>query len=66
MKDFICKHIIVVAVGKNLHELDKKAEQVPIGHNRKRGRPKNTAAALVIQPDESGPELSNTTKRRRV
>ena len=42
LKHYMCKHIIVVAVRKNLYTLDPRAEQIPVGQNRKRGRPKNT------------------------
>ena len=55
MKNFICCHVIAVAVRKRLHEFDERARQIPVGQNRKRGRPRNTVAALRRQPGE-GPQ----------
>jgi hypothetical protein len=36
-----------------------KAMQIPLGQNRKRGRPANTTTALLMQPGES-PSITGT------
>ena len=35
------------------HIFSYKAMQIPLGQNRKRGRPANTTTALLMQPGES-------------
>ena len=53
--------------------LDQRASQIPVGQNRKRGRPANTTGALETQPEETQqpqennaqPQTSDTQRRRR-
>ena len=51
-KNYICVHIIAVAVRLDLYEFDHRAYQIKIGHNRKKGRPAKTLGALRRQPGE--------------
>ena len=36
---------------KELHEFDPRADQIPLGQKRKRGRPTKTATALLRQQE---------------
>ena len=46
-------------------EFQDKAKQIPVGENRKRGKPKKTAPALVYQPGESvRPQIARMTTSR--
>ena len=51
-KHFICKHSIAVSKVNELCEIPTQAMDIPIGQNRKRGRPKNTTTALMYQAQE--------------
>jgi hypothetical protein len=45
----MCSHIIIFAVTLKLVEFPQASMQIPIGQNRKRGRPNKTKKALVRQ-----------------
>ncbi len=49
MKNYICSHIIILAVTLKPVEFPQASMQIPIGQNRKRGRPNKTKKALVRQ-----------------
>ena len=46
-KDFICKHVLGIAIRLNVHHVRPEAKNVPIGEKRKRGRPKKCKKALL-------------------
>ena len=46
---------------KGLFTLDPRAAQIPVGQNRKRGRPKNTTSALLFQSNEAVDQTEETT-----
>jgi hypothetical protein len=52
-KNYMCCHIIATAVRLKLHEFKEIHMAIPIGQNRKRGRPANTTKALLTQPGET-------------
>ncbi len=52
LKDYICKHVVGLAVTTGLSQFPDLDYQVQISNNRKRGRPKLTAYALNFQPIE--------------
>ena len=49
MKNYICNHIIILGVTLKLVEFPQASMQIPIGLNRKRGRPDKAKKALVRQ-----------------
>ena len=51
MKNYLCGHIIALEERKKLHEFDPRADQIPLGQKRKRGRPTKTATALLRQQE---------------
>ena len=48
MKKYICKHIVGMAILKNLVEVPDEAKTVPLGQKRKRGRPARVTKAILI------------------
>lgn len=48
-KEYICKHIVGIALRLKLVEAPIEAKSIPIGQKRKRGRPAHAKAALVLQ-----------------
>ena len=48
-KEYVCKHVVGMALRIDLAKAPSKAKTVPIGQKRKRGRPSNAAKALVYQ-----------------
>ena len=46
LKNYMCSHIIILAVTLKLVEFPQASMQIPIGQNRKRGRPNKTKKAL--------------------
>ena len=54
-KYYKCKHMLDLCLRLSYFEYESKARQVPIGANRRRGRPGKTKGALEYQPaDEQG------------
>jgi hypothetical protein len=51
-KYYKCKHMIDLCSRLGHITYDSKVRQIPIGQNRRRGRPKDTVSALEIQPSE--------------
>ena len=49
LNNYICSHIIILAVTLKIVEFPQASMQIPIGQNRKRGRPDKTKKALVRQ-----------------
>ena len=49
----MCSHIIILAVTLKLVEYPQASMQIPIGQNRKRGRPNKTKKALVRQNENN-------------
>jgi hypothetical protein len=49
----MCSHIIILAVTLKLVEFLQASMQIPIGQNRKRGRPNKTKKALVRQNENN-------------
>ena len=49
LKNYICKHIIGMAIRLKYSKPPSAAKAVPIGEKRKRGRPPKAKVALVIQ-----------------
>ena len=49
LKHYICKHIIGMAVHKNPYEFPDTVKCIPLGQQRKPGRPKGTTKALIRQ-----------------
>jgi hypothetical protein len=49
----MCSHIIILAVTLKLVEFPQASMQIPIGQNRKRGRPDKTKKALVRQNENN-------------
>jgi hypothetical protein len=58
----MCSHIIILAVTLKLVEFPQASMQIPIGQNRKRGRPNKTKKALVRQNENNSlsPRSSQT------
>ena len=50
-KNYLCKHTIGVCAKQAFLEFSTQAKEIPIGKNRKRGRPKATASALEFQEE---------------
>jgi len=48
-KDYVCKHIIGLAIRQKEVKPPRAVNDVPIGQKRPRGRPRLAASALVIQ-----------------
>lgn len=46
-KNFMCKHVVGIAIRLRLLEVPFEAKQIPIGQKRKRGRPKLAKKALI-------------------
>lgn len=49
LKNYICKHVVGIAIRKNLIAVPNEAKNVPIGQKRKRGRPAKSRKALLVQ-----------------
>lgn len=49
LKEYICKHVVGLAIRLKLVSVPPEAKTVPIGQKRKRGRPSKTKPALMIQ-----------------
>ena len=74
-KYYKCKHMIDLCSRLGFITYDSKVRQIPVGRNRQRGRPKNTARALEIQPSEeqgvfsadseSGVDESNDASKKK-
>lgn len=47
-KDFVCKHLLGIAIRLKYAEPVPKAKLIPIGQKRKRGRPKLATRALLV------------------
>ena len=62
LKNYMCSHIIILAVTLKLVEFPQASMQIPIGQNRKRGRPNKTKKALVRQNENNSlsPRSSQT------
>jgi hypothetical protein len=48
MKNFLCKHIIGLAIRLKYVKPPPAAKDIPIGEKRKRGRPKKATKALLV------------------
>ena len=48
LKKFCCKHLVGLAIRLKLTKPPTAAKCIPIGHKRKRGRPKQATKALLI------------------
>jgi hypothetical protein len=48
----LCKHVIAICEREKLLNFPEAAKQIPVGQNRKRGRPKQTYTSLEFQPNE--------------
>ena len=48
LKRFVCKHLLGLAIRLKLTSAPPAAKNVPIGEKRRRGRPKKTSRALLI------------------
>ncbi len=48
-KEFICKHVIGMAIRRKFCRLPPAAKDIPLGEKRKRGRPRKATKALLIQ-----------------
>ena len=59
VKHYMCAHFVAIAARLKLHSFSLKSMQIPIGQNRARGRPKNTTAALLRQPNEPNTQAPN-------
>ena len=53
LKNYICSHIIILAVTLKIVEFPQASMQIPIGQNRKRGRPDKTKKVLVRQNENN-------------
>lgn len=62
-KEYICKHVIFVAVKEKCAIIPITAKDIPLGQKRKPGRPKGRAPALVREREE--PEIIQRVKRPR-
>ena len=49
----MCAHLIFVAVVKKCYTLRPQAWQIPVGQNRKRGRPRKATRALIRDIEEN-------------
>lgn len=47
LKDYMCKHIVGIAIRRQFFKVPFEAKQIPIGQKRKRGRPKLAKRALI-------------------
>lgn len=47
LKDFMCKHIVGLAITNKLHQVRPEAKTVPLGEKRKPGRPSKAKKALL-------------------
>ena len=48
LKEYICKHVIGMAIRLKHCKLPSIAKHVPLGEKRKRGRPRKATQALLI------------------
>ena len=48
LKKYMCKHLVGLAIRLKYVRPPAAAKDIPIGHKRKRGRPKNASKALII------------------
>ena len=60
LNNYICSHIIILAVTLKIVEFPQASMQIPIGQNRKRGRPEKTKKALVRQNENNSARSSET------
>jgi hypothetical protein len=49
MKEYICKHLIGLAIRLKLVNVPPEAKDVAIGAKKKRGRPKKSTKALLVK-----------------
>jgi hypothetical protein len=56
----MCSHIIILAVTLKLVEFPQASMQIPIGQNRKRGRPNKTKKARQNENNSLSPRSSQT------
>jgi hypothetical protein len=49
LKNYICKHVVRMAIRLKLCKPPSAAKAIPIGQKRKRGRPTKAKAALLVQ-----------------
>lgn len=49
LQDYICKHVVGLGIRLKLVSGPTEAKTVPIGQKRKRGRPRKTKPALMVQ-----------------
>ena len=52
-KEYMCKHIVGLALSLQLAEAPLAARNVPLGEKRRPGRPAQSVLALLHQPRES-------------
>ena len=50
MKNYLCKHLIGIAIRGNYCKAPKAIKDVFVGQKKKRGRPAKARKALAIQP----------------
>lgn len=48
-KEFICEHVIGIALRLKIVSAPNEAKIIPLGQKRKRGRPAKSKLALVVQ-----------------
>ncbi|CAF0981464.1 unnamed protein product, partial [Brachionus calyciflorus] len=53
LKNYKCNHQIAIAARKKKCNFDSVGMDIPIQSNRKKGRPKNTLSAFLLQPKET-------------
>jgi len=49
LKNYICKHLLGIAITEKYFQVQPEAKNVPIGQKRKRGRPSKATKALLRQ-----------------
>ena len=49
LKQYVCKHILGIAINEGLYDVRPEAKNIPIGEKRKRGRPQRAKRALIVQ-----------------
>lgn len=54
LKQHICKHVLGVAIQMGWTEAPPQATKIPLGQNRKRGRPRLAGPALQRESDSEG------------
>ena len=48
-KEYVCKHVIGIAVRNKKFDLRPEARGILLGQKRKRGRPEKAKKALIVQ-----------------